>query len=629
MKTFNLLLNYARFQTMGLIMDTRMESGYPTIIDLLDDSIHIVDADLRIILVNKRLKKQLKELNLETDVIGRSLSKAFPFLKASVIEEYHRVLNSGKPLVTEEQTKIKDNEFFSEVQKLPIVDHNGEVHQIITVVHNITKRKRMEEALRKEKERYQMLVEKLHEGVLLEDENGIIAFINPRGAEMLGYTEEELIGKQVQVTIPSEEMETINAEVVKRNHGISSSYESTLLKKDGTSLPISISATPLLDETGTRQGTLSVFTDITEQKKMAEALRKSNETAQGLLNASLDTEMLVDPNGLTLAINEAAAQSIGKNVAELVGTCIYDHFPTKVGNARKVQSDEVVRSGKPLRYEDEREGRIYDNSVYPIFDAQGKVEQLAIFARDITDYKKAEKELRKHQNNLETLLNELARSNTELEQFASVVSHDLKAPLRNVNFLASAIIRKYEDKLEADGKAMLHLLIDRVGWMNKLIDGILRYSRAGRIKEAKVEVHLNELLPGIIELLNPPGHIHVTIETELPAISCEITRVTQVFQNLLDNAIKYMDKAEGQIKIACEDTGDSWKFSVTDNGSGIKEENLVRIFEAFQTYTTKNGRENIGIGLSVVKKIVSLYGGEVWVESKLSKGSTFYFTFPK
>ncbi|MFX1513543.1 MAG: PAS domain S-box protein, partial [Promethearchaeota archaeon] len=712
---------------------------YSTVIDLLDDIIHIVDTDLRIILGNTAFKQQLKELGLETDIINQPLSQIFPFLPNKVIDEYNQVFNSGKTLITEEHIEIKGRGFITETRKIPIKNDKGKTVQILTVIRDITERKqvevtlreseekfrlvteqsltsiaisqkgkiiyandsvskfygytkeemmgwgpeefaerihpedrefvlsqarkrvtgksnavslydcrimtksgdikwismysnsidlvdgpgiissfvditerkRAEGELREEKERYQMLVEKLHEGVLLEDTEAIISFINPRGAEMLGYTEEELIGEHLHITIPTKELAKIRKESEKRPHGITSTYETTLLKKEGSLIPVIISATPIFSGTGTFQGVLSVFTDITERKKMDEELRNSNETAQALLNVSMDTEMLLNTEGIVLAINETAAQRIGKSIEKIVGTCIYDHFSPEVGEFRKAQSDKVVSSGKSLRYEDERTGRTFDNHIYPILNSQGKVERLAVFARDITEHK--------------TLINELARSNEELDQFASVVSHDLKAPLRGINFLASKLIRDYKDKLDDESKEIINLLLTRIEWMNQLIDGILQYSRAGRIKEERAEINLNELLSSVIKLLAPPEHIHVMLPTELPTIFCEITRITQVFQNLLSNAIESIDKPQGHIKVDCVDVGDYWQFSITDNGSGIEEDYFETIFNIFQTITPSSDTESVGIGLSVVKKIVEMYGGKVWVESKVSKGSTFYF----
>jgi len=224
------------------------------------------------------------------------------------------------------------------------------------------------------------------------------------------------------------------------------------------------------------------------------------------------------------------------------------------------------------------------------------------------------------------LLEEIKSINQELDSFAYVVSHDLKAPLRGISTLAEWIANDYAEKLDDNGKEQLKLLGSRVDRMKTLIDGILQYSRIGRVKEDKVKIDLNMLVRSVVELIAPPKNITITIDDHLPTIECEQTRMTQVFQNLLSNAIKYMDKPNGLIKITCDDEKGFWKFGVADNGPGIEEKHFERIFQLFQTLQPKEGTESTGIGLTLVKKIVEMYGGKVWVESEIGKGSTFFFT---
>jgi len=144
-----------------------------------------------------------------------------------------------------------------------------------------------------------------------------------------------------------------------------------------------------------------------------------------------------------------------------------------------------------------------------------------------------------------------------------------------------------------------------------------------------VWVNINELVPAIIDAIAPPENIEITIEDKLPVVECGQTQITQVFQNLLSNAVKYMDKPEGRIRIDCVEDDGFWKFSVADNGPGIEEEHFERIFRIFQTLSPRDEFESTGVGLTVVKKIVELYDGKIWLESKLGEGSTFFFTLPK
>ena len=227
------------------------------------------------------------------------------------------------------------------------------------------------------------------------------------------------------------------------------------------------------------------------------------------------------------------------------------------------------------------------------------------------------------------LVTELESANQELNDFAYVVSHDLKAPLRAIGSLASWIIADCGDRLDDDGKQHLELLLGRVKRMNNLIEGVLQYSRVGRVREKKEPTNLDTLVPEILDLLAPPDHVKVRVEAELPTVLVEKTRVSQVFHNLVSNSIKFLDKPEGHITIGCADEGDFWRFHVTDNGPGIEERHFEKVFQIFQTLQARDTVESTGIGLALVKKAVEVHGGKVWLDSQVGIGSTFYFTLPK
>ena len=230
---------------------------------------------------------------------------------------------------------------------------------------------------------------------------------------------------------------------------------------------------------------------------------------------------------------------------------------------------------------------------------------------------------------LAQLLKEVESANQELNDFAYVVSHDLKAPLRAIGSLAGWIADDYADRLDDEGKGHLKLLQNRVKRMHDLIEGVLQYSRVGRVREKKEPADLALLVPEIVDMLSPPPNIDVQIESALPTVVVEKTRVAQVFHNLVSNSIKFLDKPIGEIKIGCTDAAEFWKFHVTDNGPGIEQRHFDKIFQIFQTLQARDELESTGIGLSVVKKAVEIHGGAVWVDSRVGIGSTFFFTLPK
>ena len=242
---------------------------------------------------------------------------------------------------------------------------------------------------------------------------------------------------------------------------------------------------------------------------------------------------------------------------------------------------------------------------------------------------KAERALAKVNEHLAETIRELRRSNKELQDFAYVTAHDLKAPLRGIGTLTDWITSDYADRLDEQGQSHLDLLKGRVSRMSELIDSILHYSEIGRTSKCLERVNLSTLVPEVIAQVAPPETIQVTIEGALPTVVFERVRLIQVFQNLISNAVKYMDKPQGYIRIGCSEQEQAWTFHVADNGPGIDEKYFGKIFEMFQTLTRRDELESTGIGLAVVRKIVELHGGTVWIESTVGQGSTFFFTLPK
>lgn len=274
-----------------------------------------------------------------------------------------------------------------------------------------------------------------------------------------------------------------------------------------------------------------------------------------------------------------------------------------------------------------RDGRVFERHLKPQFVDHAVVGRVWSF-RDITRRVRADQEQVRLVAELENANRDLAHVNRELKDFAYIVSHDLKAPLRGIRALADWLSTDYSDALDSEGQEQLRLLVNRVDRMHDLIEGILQYSRVGRIKDEIVPVDLGELIPSVIDMLAPPEHITITVQENLPIIHAEHTKALQVFQNLLSNAIKYMDKPAGHIEIHCTDVDGVWEFSVSDNGPGIEQKHFQTIFQMFQTLSPRDGFESTGIGLTLVKKIVEIHGGTIWVESEPGKGSTFLFTLP-
>ena len=248
---------------------------------------------------------------------------------------------------------------------------------------------------------------------------------------------------------------------------------------------------------------------------------------------------------------------------------------------------------------------------------------------EVAARRKTERDLAAANEQLAETVQNLRRSNKELLDFAHVAAHDLKAPLRGIGTLADWIASDYADRFDEQGRQQLQLLKGRVTRLTELINGILHYSEIGRVANRREVVDVGKLVAETIALLDPPAHIQVTVRGELPTVVYDKVRLGQVFHNLIDNAIKYLDKPQGRIEIHCADQGSVWQFAVTDNGCGIEDRHFEKIFQMFQTLVPRDQRESTGIGLSIVKKIIELFGGRIWIESQPGEGTTFFFTLPK
>ncbi len=362
--------------------------------------------------------------------------------------------------------------------------------------------------------------------------------------------------------------------------------------------------------------------EINSRKEIEKALRLNERKYFMLFNQIPDPIFISDKETKHfLDCNKMVHKIYGYSIDELRTKTSFDLYPAKekqsvlenVGHKRNSPNQtftHITKSGRRFDVE-----VIVDEIEY-----QGRPAYLSI-ARDISERMLAE--AKKNE-----LLLELQSVNQELKEFAYVVSHDLKAPLRAIGSLSEWLLVDYGNELDEEGKELVNLLDSRVKRMHKLIEGILQYSRVGRVREEVVEVDLNDSLADIIDSLSPPENIIITVDPDLPVVYFEKTRIEQVFQNLLSNAIKYMDKDEGKITVTKAEDDDFYQFCVTDNGPGIDARHHEKIFQIFQTLNPRDEFESTGVGLTLIKKIIKMYNGQIWLESEPGEGTSFYFTVP-
>lgn len=306
-----------------------------------------------------------------------------------------------------------------------------------------------------------------------------------------------------------------------------------------------------------------------------------------------------------------------------------EHF-SMLQRAMKISSEELFEANELLKKDADKQQEIIDelknvvNTLKGSDDVDGEGIVEAKENKKFIDLMRSKtQEIVEMNKQREKLLQELEYQNKELSEYAHMVSHDLKSPLRSIDALSAWLNEDYTDVIDDEGKQTIKLIRDNVEKMDALITGILNYSTIGKNEESVYPVDLNLLLKEIIEYINIPDHIKVIVQGELPVVNGDKHRLQQLFQNLIVNAIASNDKAKGQVEIGCVSSVEPYHFYVKDNGKGIENSYFDKIFRAF--FKLENTQKSIGIGLSIVKKIVEIYKGKIWVESEISKGTTFNF----
>ncbi len=376
-------------------------------------------------------------------------------------------------------------------------------------------------------------------------------------------------------------------------------------------------------------GIAAVVQNVTEIRTAEKELMEERKFTDTAIDTQIDTFFLFDPNtGQAIRWNKQFRDISGYSDEEIANMKAPDSYysPEDLKNTAatinnvmtsgsgKAELDLICKDGKRIPFE---------YVVSTVKDDANNVRYFISIGRDITARKQAEEIL----NNT---LDELARSNAELENFAYVASHDLKEPLRSISGFTDLIVRRYKGKLDKDADDFFGFITDGTNRMGQLIDDLLAYSRISTAKKEYTLVDLNIVLKKVIATLSldiKKTKAEICID-ELPSVSSNSIQMEQLFQNLISNAIKFSKDEILQIKVSAAKEQNEWVFSVSDNGIGISHEHNHKIFDMFQRLHPRSTYEGTGIGLAICKKIVDLHGGKIWVESESGKGSTFYFTLP-
>ena len=409
-------------------------------------------------------------------------------------------------------------------------------------------------------------------------------------------------------------------------------------------------------------------------KRMSDNLREtlfSKDYVDNIVGNMNDALLVIDKERRIKTANKASCQLLGYDESEILKRPLSDFFMQGQQELKDIETrilqGEII-SDLEMEFKDKQGNSIpVSFNGAPFKDAEGEITSAILAARDIREYKRLVDELSSAQRNLEEKVGklqksdkamlfmvedlnaisrdlkmardkleekivEVERSNKELDDFTYVVSHDLKEPLRGITFFSNFLNDKYKDKLDEQGRHYIDVIQHSVEKMQTLIKDLLELSRISRRKKTPESVDLNQLLAEIKEdlalrLKESKAELKIS---PLPTIKYEKIRITQLFTNLITNAIKYNDKEKPIIEVGCDDSSDKKEFKcyVKDNGKGIPREFREKIFGLFQRLDADE-QEGTGAGLTICKKIVESHRGSIWLESTAGQGSTFYFTIPK
>jgi PAS domain S-box-containing protein len=431
-------------------------------------------------------------------------------------------------------------------------------------------------------------------------------------------------------------------------------FEMDIHQAGGQVRTVLVNGDPIRNASGDILGAVVALRDITPFRETTAALQEREAFLRSIYNGLKAAIFVVDVGAdhqfHYIGINTAYEQLTGLTSHSIQGKTPEEILPPDIAAATLTRYRECVTAERPITYEEamplQGQSEWWLTTLTPLVSDQGRIYRLIGTSLNITRRRAAETRVQQLNADLEqrvadrtqelTQINHvllqtttlLEKRNYELDQFVYVASHDLKAPLRAIANLSAWIEEDLEGQLPEENQEQLQLLRGRVNRMEALINGLLEYSRVGRKEFPAETVNIQQLVAEVLDSLDPPPNFTITVAPDLPTFTAKGLLLHQVFSNLISNALKYINREDGEITIAWSDLGDRYCFSVTDNGPGIDPRYHNKVFAVFQVLQARDEVESTGIGLAIVKKIIESEGGTIEIESDLGQGATFRFTWP-
>lgn len=570
------------------------------------------------------------------DVSGKRISQVIPGVRDTnpeLFEIFGRVAETGVPEQFETYLPALE-------RWLSIKAYCPEAGHVAAVFENITERKRVDQELRLSQARYKTIVDNIPQKVYVKGPDLRWASVNGLLARDFGLRPEDVVGKTNRELFPQDLADKYSADdrrIIEA--GATEEFDEEYLDQGERRMVHSIK-TPVRDDSGTIQGVLGVFWDVTDERRAQDELRAANERLKQFFDANIIGALIVRQSGEIIEANDYFLDLIGHTRDEFErgeidwrGITPPEWLPV---------SDQAIGEMRARgTYEPyEKEYLRADGTRVPVLVVatalQGRDESIAAFVLDNTERKRAEAEVLALNADLEERVRArtaaLEGANRELEAFSYSVSHDLRAPLRSVDGFSKILLQDHGEQLDAEAQRVLGVVIRNVGQMGRLIDDLLAFSRVSRKELERQPVDIDRLARSVSEELRaaePERAIEVDIGP-LGGTLGDSGLLRQVWVNLLGNAFKFTRPMDpSRIEVRCRRSDGECQYTVRDNGVGFDPAYADKLFQPFQRLHQTSKFEGTGIGLAIVARIVRRHDGQVWAEGTPGAGATFGFSLPE
>lgn len=582
-----------------------------------------IDKDYKLLAYNQAIKERfLNDLNFDLR-LGQDMLE-IPLLSKEYIEKWKSLYDKclkGEEINVEispiENKKLKSSwiqanltPIYEDEEIIGIVCHSSDVTE------KVQNKKGVENALAEKKN----ILDSISDAFYALDQDYNFTYVNESALKTMRKDQNDLIGKNAFIEFPQLKKSIFKnyLDEVKKT-GQPAQFEFYYEYYD---LWFDESIYPSPD------GFSVYYKDITKRKIITQALADAYEKENEILESISDAFVAVDKNYDFTYFNKKAEELLKVKKKDAIGKNIWMLFNYAKGSIAEIEYKKSLANN---------ETRIFDFYNEPLrtwlnIKSFPSKKGLSIYFRDITHEKQQQYKLEELNSNLKEYTKKLEISNKELEQFAYIASHDLQEPLRMVTSFMNQLKKKYEDQLDDKAQTYINFAVDGAQRMRQIIIDLLEFSRAGTKNEKLEKLDLNEEMAEVLSLLHSSiskKNVDLDIE-ELPEVYYSKIAIRQLFHNLIGNAIKYSNKnGSPKIEVKWTENEKEFQFEIKDDGIGIDKKDHEKIFQIFQRLHSKSEYSGTGLGLAICKKLVERYRGNIWVESQLGKGSSFFFTLQK